>query len=80
MVRTGVEAHNIAQVSVCASGAVPPAVGATGKAVPANDAPVAVTIVNARAVLGAVVNAVHIASKSDDVAPQSARRFMFKVH
>ena len=54
IVRTGVEAQSIAHESVCASGAAPPAVGATGNAVPAKLAPVALTKVNAKGVFGEI--------------------------
>ena len=69
----GVVEQSIAHESVCASGAAPPAVGATGKALPVKTAPVAVVRLNARAVFGADVKAVHMASKSDEATPQSDR-------
>tara|TARA_R110000868_G_scaffold55781_4_gene173281 strand:+ start:142 stop:336 length:195 start_codon:yes stop_codon:yes gene_type:complete len=64
-VPVGVVEQSIAQVSACASGAAPPAVGATGNTLPVKTAPVAVVKLKASAVFGAEVNAVHIASKSD---------------
>lgn len=59
--------------SVCADGAVPPTDGKTGSTLHVNTAPVTAVNETASVELGADSAAAHIASKSDDAAPQSAR-------
>ncbi len=79
-VSAGVPTTVSAQVSVCAPGAAPPIDGNTGRTLQANTAPVAAVKETARVVFGAESAAVHIASNSDEAAPQSANNSTLRVH
>ena len=72
MVKLGVVTQVNDNETVCASGAVPPALGRIGCTSKANDAPESAPKITERPVFGALVAAVHSSSQSELAAPQSA--------